>query len=78
MAEITIIRRVLRAEYPRTYASMANLALIYLYQGRLQMAEDLSEQVTNALVGPLGEDHPSTLTNTANLALIYMNQGRLR
>jgi hypothetical protein len=54
-----------------TLASMANLALTYWKQGRLEEAEKLEVQVIETFKTKLGADHPDTLTSMENLAFIW-------
>ncbi|KAL4812736.1 violaceus kinesin [Aspergillus spinulosporus] len=57
-------------------ASMNDLALTYLLQGRWMEAEELGVQATEACTRVLGPEHPDTLMSMANLAITYMNQGQ--
>ncbi|KAL2859131.1 violaceus kinesin [Aspergillus lucknowensis] len=61
---------------PFTMASMADLALTYIYQGRWKEAEELGVQVMEAHGRVLGPEHPGTLNIMANLASTYRHQGR--
>ncbi|KAJ0416847.1 hypothetical protein BJY00DRAFT_290686 [Aspergillus carlsbadensis] len=49
-------------------ASMADLALTYIYQGRWKEAEELEVQVMEVRGRVLGPEHPDTLTSIANVA----------
>jgi hypothetical protein len=71
-----ISKAKLGADHPNTLASMANLALRYRYQGRLEEAEKLFIQVVETYKTKLSADHPNTLTGMAGLAMTYRNQGR--
>ncbi|KAH7303713.1 hypothetical protein B0I35DRAFT_472203 [Stachybotrys elegans] len=66
----------LGVDHQDTLTSMANLALIYREQGRLEEAEKLQVQVTGTCKTKLGADHPSTLMSMANLTSTYRDQGR--
>ncbi|KAF1941100.1 hypothetical protein EJ02DRAFT_348519, partial [Clathrospora elynae] len=59
---IETFKKKLGADHPDTLTSIANLALTYRNQGRLDAAEEL-------------EDNPSTLTSVANLAFTWKAQG---
>jgi nucleoside phosphorylase/tetratricopeptide (TPR) repeat protein len=61
---------------PCTMASMADLALTYIYQGRWKEAEELGVQVMEVRGRVLGPEHPDTLASMANLASTYRDQGR--
>lgn len=69
-------KRVLGEEHPDTLVSMANLALMYMNQGRLNEAEKLQMQVIKTRKRVLGEEHPDTLTSMNNLAFTYWGRGR--
>jgi Flp pilus assembly protein TadD len=57
---------------------MSNLAVNYIYQGRLKEAEVLQVQLLELNKKVLGAEHPNTLGNMSNLAMSYTNQGRLK
>ena len=65
-----------REDHPDTLTSMANLALTYMKQGRLDAAEELGVQVMELRKMKLGEDHPDTLTSMHNLAFTWKEIGR--
>jgi hypothetical protein len=59
-----------------TITAMANLALTWRQQGRLDAAEELEVQVLELRKAVLGEKHPDTITAMANLASTWRQQGR--
>ena len=69
-------KKLLGAEHPDTFTSMAYLASTYRNQGRWNEAEQLEIQVMDMRKKLLGAEHPDTLTSMANLASTYRNQGR--
>ena len=70
-------QKLLGAEHPHTLTSMSNLALTYLYQGKLNEAVQLNVQVLDMRKKLLGAEHSDTLTSISNLALTYSGQGKL-
>ena len=56
---------------------MANLAITYWKQGRLNDAEHLQIQVMDMTKKLLGAEHPDTLSSMENLACTYKGQGRI-
>ena len=71
-------KKVLGIEHPVTLTTMAELAAIFLCQGRWTQAEDVGLEVMETQKRVLGLEHPDTLTSIANLALTYSYQGRLK
>ena len=69
---------VLGPNHSKTLASIANLAIAYWNQGRLDEAEKLEVEVMNARKTELGSDHPDTLMSMANLASTYTREGGMR
>ncbi|KAI9791856.1 MAG: hypothetical protein M1816_003401 [Peltula sp. TS41687] len=61
---------------PDTLTGMANLAVTYRNQKRLEEAEVLEVQVTETRKDVLGLEHPDTLRSMANLVVTYRNQKR--
>ena len=59
-------------EHPSTLRSMSNLALILMYQGRYEMAEEMQ------LKKMLGSEHSSMLTSMDNLALVLDSQSNYK
>jgi tetratricopeptide (TPR) repeat protein len=64
-------------DHPDTLATLNNLALAYLADGKLPEATRLFEQVRDKNVAKLGPDHPLTLNAMNNLAGAYQESGRL-
>jgi hypothetical protein len=54
---------------------MADLASIYMYQGRWKEAEELEEQVLGIRKRVLGSENPDTLTSMASLVFTLGSQG---
>ena len=71
-------KKLLGAEHPDTFSSMANLASIYWNQRRWNEAEQLPVeiQVMDMTKNLLGAEHLDTLSCMANLATTYKDQGR--
>ena len=69
-------KELLGTEHPDTLGSMANLAIIYLDQGKSNEAELLGTQVLDMKMRLFGVEHPSTLTSIENLAITYSNLGK--
>jgi len=65
-------------DHPNTLRGMANIAVAYKRQGRLQDAEALEVVALEKRKRVLGDDHPDTLSSMANLACTYRHQGRLK
>lgn len=59
-----------------TLASMANLTLTYLMQGRHGEAEKLGPETLELREKVLGREHPHTLRSMANLAWTWKGLGR--
>jgi hypothetical protein len=68
-------KRMLKANYPFTLTSMANLALIYRNQGRWEAAEKLEMRLIKISKKKLKANYLGTLISMANLVKIYRNQG---
>jgi hypothetical protein len=73
---VDVRRKLLGEEHPSTLSSMANLAAIYLNQGRRKEAEELGVQVMEGFKRVQGLDHPNTFASMGYLALTYHSQGR--
>jgi tetratricopeptide (TPR) repeat protein len=73
---IETFKKKLGADHPHTLFSIANLAIMYMNQGRWAKAEELFVQVIETRKKKLGADHPDTLASMASLALIWKQQGR--
>ncbi len=69
-------RRILGEDHPDIANSMADLAMVYLGQGRYDEAEPLCLGSLETRRRILGEDHPDTLYSLVGLAIIYAAQGR--
>ena len=69
-----ISKKILGVEHSSTFVSIANLALIFLNQGRWKEAEKLQVQVIGIEEKILGIEHLFTLISIANLALMYRDQ----
>ena len=65
------IESTLGKDHPDTLISVANLASLYLDQGRLEQSESLYLRALERRESTLGKDHPDTLTSVANLADLY-------
>jgi Tetratricopeptide repeat/Heterokaryon incompatibility protein (HET) len=63
-------------DHPETLSIIANMASLYINQGRWKEAEDLDAQVVETRKRVLGAEHPDTLTSIANLASTLWSQGR--
>ena len=63
--------------HPETLISMANLAMTYSTQGKLNDAQKLEEEVLELKKKIIRELHPETLRSMANLAVTYHSQGKL-
>jgi tetratricopeptide (TPR) repeat protein len=55
---------------------MGNLALLYLYEGKLKQAELLGSKVLEVRKRALGDRHPLTLRLMGNLGAIYRSEGK--
>ena len=73
---LEVSRRVLGEEHPDTLASMNNLAVLYLDQGKYAEAEPLLVKALEVGRRVLGEEHPDTLVSMNNLAVLYLDQGQ--
>jgi hypothetical protein len=81
-------------DYPDTLGYMANLALVYSYQGLWTEAKELLVQVTQARKRVLGDKHPDTQSSLdtlssweaeqddghkiRSLCISFMSQGHMR
>ena len=59
-------------EHPDTLMTMANLAVVYRYQGRYNEAESLCSRALGGDEKTLGSEHPDTLKALDNLGIIYL------
>src|SRR5215813_7612663 len=64
------------ADHPDTAASLNNLALLYVLQGKYGEAEPLYKRALAIRERRLGADHPDTATSLHNLAELYRSQGK--
>jgi hypothetical protein len=74
---VELRKSVLGEEHRETLASMGNLALIWVDQGKLEEAETLAMRVTETFGRTLGEEHPDTLHGMDVLMSTYRKQDRL-
>ncbi|CAH0054750.1 unnamed protein product [Clonostachys solani] len=72
-----IRRRILGEEHPDTLTTLADLASVYLDQGKLQEADELAYAVNKSRAKVLGETHADTLMSRDNRARILRMQGRI-
>jgi hypothetical protein len=68
---------VLGLEHPDTIACIANLALTYTNQSRLNETEKLEVQTLELIKRVLGEEHPKT-QNNMNKSCMYIERSASR
>ena len=58
-----------------TIISLNNLALLYRFQGKYELGEEMLQECLQLLEATLGKTHPDTLTTMNNLASSYTDRG---
>ena len=65
---LTVRRRELGSQHPRTFISVFNLGDLYHRMGRNAKAEELMREALEGFRKVVGEDHPYTLETLGGLA----------
>ena len=73
---LSVCRRVLGDDHPRTLNSMGWLGHLLLAQGYLAEADPLWRELTERSRQVLGNDHPRTLSSINNLGSLLVDHGR--
>ena len=73
---LELIQCDLGEDHPTVAVSLANLASLYVYQGRYVDAESLYLRALEISECALGRDHPAVAMKLNNLASLYHSQGR--
>lgn len=76
LKEVEKIDRLLEKDDPGSLASMADLALEYFYEGKLNEAEKLQVHVMQTHKRVLGDEHADTLKSMSDLAKTYRKGAR--
>ena len=75
-AAIDMRKQILGMDHSWTLSSKTSLAINYAKQNRLEEAERLLMQVSEAMTKMLGAEHPKTLIGMRNLAYVYSQRSR--
>lgn len=73
---LALRRRALGHEHPDTLTAEERLAMVYRFQGKYSVAQDVLERVIQDQRRILGPEHPDTLRSVGNLANVYRNLGK--
>ena len=73
---LAVQRHKLGPDHPETLSSMNNLAVLYMFIGRLQDALKIHRELLSIRQAKLGPNHVETISSMANIAVVLDRLGR--